>query len=57
MQRLNYSIKVTQQICIHARNKKQLCSLCFSHQTDILYWKGCTELRGKPCTKSADLVI
>lgn len=56
MQRLNYSIKVTQQICIHARNKNQLCSLSFSHQADILYWNG-SELREKPCTKSTDLVI
>lgn len=29
-----------------------LCHLWFSHQAGFLYWKCCTELRGKPCTQS-----
>lgn len=56
MQRLNCLIKVTQQICIQARNKSWLCSV-LQLPADTLCLKGCAELRGKPCTKSTDLFI
>lgn len=56
MQRLNFLIKVTQQVFIQAKNKSWLWSMLQS-PADILCLKGCTGLGGKPCTKSTELFI